>query len=141
VEGKHYCPTIGRQIASWLLLNESGILNTRFGSTPQSKGNLRRHERVLLDSPVQVLWRDRSGVDNTVHGRVIDVSELGIRIKVPAAIDKGVYVTMHAAKVPLQGTAAVKSCKQQGLGYVIGLEFTRGLRWKPKPAGVESPNK
>jgi hypothetical protein len=55
-----------------------------------------------------------------------------MRIKVPAAIDKGVYVTFSALKLPLQGTASVRSCKQQGLGYVIGLEFTGGLRWKPK---------
>jgi len=110
-------------------------------ATPQSKGNLRRHLRVAVDSPVQALWRDRSGGDNAVNGRVVDVSELGIRIRVPAPIDKGAYVTFHASKVPLQGTGSVKSCKQQGLGYLIGLEFTSGLRWKPKSSGENSKNK
>jgi PilZ domain len=94
-----------------------------------------------VDSAIQVLWRDRSGTDNTVNGRVIDVSEAGIRIKVPAPIEKGVYVTMSAPKVPLQGTGSVKSCRQQGLSYVIGLEFTSGLRWKAKPKGSEPENK
>lgn len=94
-----------------------------------------------MDSPVQALWRDRSGVDNAVNGRVVDVSETGIRIRVPAPIDKGAYVTFNASKVPLQGTGSVKSCKQQGLAYLIGLEFTSGLRWKPKDDGAPPENK
>ena len=87
---------------------------------------------MTVESPVQALWRDRSGADNAVNGRVVDVSESGIRIRVPAPIEKGAYVTFHASKVPLHGTGSVKSCRQQGLGYLIGLEFTSGLRWKPK---------
>lgn len=94
-----------------------------------------------MDSPVQALWRDRSGSDNSVNGRVVDVSALGIRIRVPAPIEKGAYVTFNASKVPLQGTGSVKSCKQQGLGYMIGLEFTGGLRWRPKDGAGDSENK
>ena len=109
--------------------------------TLQSKGNLRRHARVAVDSPVQALWRDRSGSDNAVNGRVVDVSELGIRIRVPAPIDKGAYVSFNASKVPLHGTGSVKSCKQQGLAYLVGIEFTSGLRWKPKDPAGNTENK
>lgn len=63
-----------------------------------------------------------------------------MRIRVSAPIDKGVYVSFNAAKVPLQGTGAVKNCRQQGLGYLIGLEFTGGLRWNP-PTDGKSQNK
>lgn len=104
---------------------------------PESKGDLRRHARSAVDSPVQVLWKDRAGGDNSVNGRVLDVSETGMRIKVPAAIESGAYVTFLANKISLQGTGSVRSCKRQGLNYVIGLEFVRGLRWKPKPAAGE----
>jgi hypothetical protein len=107
---------------------------------PQAKGNLRRHQRVAVESPVQALWRDRSGADNAVNGRVVDVSEMGIRIRVPAPIEKGAYVTFHASRVPLQGNGSVKSCRQQGLAYLIGLEFTSGRRWKPKDS-ANSKNK
>ncbi len=83
---------------------------------------------------MQVHWRDRSGIDSAANGRTIDISEVGMRIKLSARIDPGVYVTFSASKVPLRGTASVRTCKQQGLGYVIGLEFSGGLQWKPKGA-------
>jgi PilZ domain-containing protein len=83
---------------------------------------------------VQVHWKDRSGTDSSANGRTIDISEVGMRIKLPAQIDQGVYVTFIASKVPLRGTASVRTCKQQGMGYVIGLEFTGGLRWKAASA-------
>jgi len=67
-----------------------------------------------MDSPVQVLWKDPSGTEMSVHGRTVDISETGLRIKVPVPIEKGVYVGFNASKVPLQGTASVRSCKRQG---------------------------
>ena len=87
-----------------------------------------------MDVPIQIHWKDRSGSDNSANGRTIDLSAVGMRIKVPAPIDKGVYVSFNAPKVPVQGSASVRTCKQQGLGYIVGLEFTGGLRWKPKTA-------
>ena len=102
------------------------------------RGDLRRHQRVALDSPVQVLWRDRSGTDRSANGRIVDVSELGMRIKLPAAIEKGVYINFNAHKIPIQGAASVRSCRAQGTTYLIGLEFTGGLRWKTRPAGPQA---
>ncbi len=95
-------------------------------------GDLRRHARVTMDSPVQVLWRGPSGTEMSVNGSTVDISEAGLRIKVPVPIEKGVYVGFNASKVPLQGTASVRSCKRQGVGYLVGLEFSGNLRWKPK---------
>jgi len=98
----------------------------------ESGDDLRRHGRVTMDSPVQVLWKDPSGTEMSVHGRTVDISETGLRIKVPVPIEKGVYVGFNASKVPLQGTASVRSCKRQEVGYLVGLEFSGNLRWKPK---------
>ncbi|HLG99146.1 MAG TPA: PilZ domain-containing protein [Bryobacteraceae bacterium] len=98
-----------------------------------SRGNLRRHNRSPVESPIQVLWTDSSGVDKSVNGRTIDISEEGLRVKTPEPIDRGTYVTFSAPKIPLRGRASVRSCRQQGLTYLVGLEFTSGLRWKPAP--------
>ncbi|HUJ51881.1 MAG TPA: PilZ domain-containing protein [Bryobacteraceae bacterium] len=103
----------------------------------ESRGDLRRHARVTMDSPVQVLWRDPSGTEMSVNGRTVDISEAGLCIKVPVPIEKGVYVGFNASKVPLRGTASVRSCRRQGVAYLVGLEFSGNLRWKPKPGGAE----
>ena len=99
-----------------------------------TRSHLRRHDRVTVESPVQLLWKDRSGVDSSANGRTVDISDAGMRVRSPVPIDRGVYVTFNATKVPLQGTGSVRDCKRQGMGYLIGLEFSGGLRWKPKGA-------
>lgn len=106
-----------------------------------SRGNLRRSDRVTVESPVQVLWTDSSGTDKSVNGRTVDISEQGIRIRTPEPLVRGTYVTFLAAKVPLQGRASVRSCRQQGLAYLVGLEFSGGLRWKPKKTGTGNGDK
>jgi hypothetical protein len=32
----------------------------------------------------------------------------------------------------LHGSASVKSCVRKGMKYLVGLEFSAGLKWKPK---------
>jgi hypothetical protein len=96
------------------------------------EGELRRHGRSEKSSPLQIVWQDRSGVDRFVTGRSLDVSAAGMRVEVPQPIEKQTYVTLQCAALALQGRASVRTCTRKGTKYVLGLEFSAGLQWKPK---------
>jgi hypothetical protein len=55
-----------------------------------------------------------------------------MRAEVSQPIDKQTYVSLQCAALGLQGTASVRTCTRKGAKYVVGLEFSGGLQWKPK---------
>ena len=97
-----------------------------------NQGELRRHVRAAKSSPVQIVWKDRQGTDKFVQGRIVDVSESGIRVEITEPLEKQTYVTLQSPRLGLHGTASVRSCTRKGLKYAVGLEFSAGLQWKPK---------
>lgn len=96
------------------------------------EGDLRRHVRAAKSSTVQIIWKDRQGTDKFVQGRIVDVSEAGIRVEITEPLEKQTYVTLQSPGLGLHGTASVKSCARRGLKYSVGLEFSAGLKWTPK---------
>jgi hypothetical protein len=96
------------------------------------EGELRRHTRSAKSAPVHVVWKDRQGVDNIARGTIIDVSESGIRVELPEPLEKQSYVTLQCTSLGLHGSASVRTCTRKGLKYVVGLELSGGLKWKPK---------
>jgi hypothetical protein len=103
------------------------------------RGTIRRHERISEDAPIRLMWKDRFGGDKFVTGRVLDVSEEGMRIELPIQIEERIYVTFRADTIPLHGTASVRSCVRQTPKFVVGLEFAGGLKWKPKADSGKEP--
>ena len=99
------------------------------------KGDLRRHPRSVVAAPVQLSWTDGNGHERLVTARVVDISENGMRVESPEALVPGVYVNFRAERLHLLGSASVRSCKKQGTKYLAGLEFSGGLKWKPKQKG------
>jgi PilZ domain-containing protein len=97
------------------------------------EGQLRRHERAEKSSPVQIVWQDRSGEDRFINGRSLDISTSGMRVESAEKIDQQTYVTVQCAALGLHGRASVRSCTRKGMKYVLGLEFSGGMQWKPKP--------
>lgn len=63
---------------------------------------------------------------------VIDVSESGMRVLSREPLRVHSYVSIRAEKLGVQGGASVRSCLKQKTSWVIGLEFSGGLKWKPK---------
>jgi hypothetical protein len=98
------------------------------------EGELRRHARAEKSSPVQIVWKDRRGEDRYVNGRSLDISPSGMRVEISEPIDKQTYVTLQCMALGLHGTASVRTCVRKGMKYVVGLEFSGGLQWKPKDA-------
>jgi hypothetical protein len=96
------------------------------------EGDLRRHARSTRSAPIQLVWKNRQGLDGFLNGRIIDVSESGIRVEVSDPLEKQTYVTLQAASLGLHGSASVRTCTRKGMKYLVGLEFSAGLKWKPK---------
>ena len=97
-----------------------------------SEDHLRRHARAETSSPVRIVWQDKTGSDKYVNGKSLDVSTSGMRIEVAEPIDRGIYVTVQCTALDVHGRASVRSCNRKGLKFILGLEFSGGLEWKPK---------
>jgi len=95
-------------------------------------GELRRHERTVSSARLQIVWKDRAGVDKFINGRTLDISKAGMRIEISEPIEKQTYVTLQCPALGLHGTASVRTCTRKGMRYTVGLEFSGGLQWKPK---------
>ena len=101
------------------------------------KGNLRRHSRMNAQCVVQLVWKDQLGNEKFTKARTLDVSESGLRLEVPERIPERSYVSFRVDELGLHGTASVRSCNGKGLKYIVGLEFSVGMKWKPKPVESE----
>jgi hypothetical protein len=68
----------------------------------------------------------------------VDVTQEGMRIELKDRIQEGTFVNFRAEALKLHGTASVRRCTRQGAKYLIGLQFTGGLKWKAE-ARAEEP--
>ena len=102
----------------------------------QPKKGLRRHERDTQRASIQLVWKDRAGLDRVLNGLTVDVSQNGMRVEVSSRIEERTYVSFRADALKLHGSASVRRCVRSGSKYLIGLEFSGGLQWQPstKPA-------
>jgi len=96
------------------------------------KTGVRRDDRIPAEELIEVTWKDRYGQEKFVKARTLNVSESGMKIEMPEQLEKLAYVTFRSHALSLHGTASVRSCTRQGTKYLVGLEFSGGLRWKPK---------
>ncbi|MBV8819327.1 MAG: PilZ domain-containing protein [Acidobacteriaceae bacterium] len=94
----------------------------------------RREERIAAPAMVRITWRDRFGEDKFANVRSQDVSISGMRVELPEEVPPRSYVTLQSPQLGLHGTASVRFCRAAKGRYVTGLEFTGGLKWKPKQA-------
>ena len=82
------------------------------------------------------MWKDRDGGDKYANARMLDISELGMRIEVPEPLQERSYVTLRCDKLKLNGRASVRSCLRKGIKYLVGLEFSVGMKWEPPETGA-----
>jgi hypothetical protein len=70
--------------------------------------------------------------------RVLNISEDGIAFHLPEAT-MPLLVRFRSERYNVQGVGAVKQCRRTGDKYVVGLEFTDGLRWRAPEEDVAEP--
>jgi PilZ domain-containing protein len=101
--------------------------------------DLRRHERVPADCFAQINWKDRYGNEAFANAKVLNVSESGLRVQVPGSMEVGSRVTFRVDKLALHGTGSVRTCTREGPKYSVGIQFSGGLKWRPKPPKPAGP--
>jgi hypothetical protein len=103
-----------------------------------TRHDLRRQDRRPCDHIITVLWRDPGGQDKCVNAKALDISEGGLRLQMPEALPKQGYVSLRAPKLGLLGQASVRHCSRNGGSkFLIGVEFTAGLRWTPNGLWIQ----
>jgi hypothetical protein len=98
---------------------------------------MRRQERIEVAGQVDVMWTDRQGHERFATARSIDICESGMRIQVPEALPERSFVRLRADKIGLAGSASVRSCIKKGTKFLVGLEFSGGMKWR-RPAALKT---
>jgi hypothetical protein len=102
--------------------------------------DLRRHRRYAVDSGIlQVSWLDITGAMKMARTRALNVSEGGIALELPEAAMPQSMVRFQSDKYKIRGAGAVRHCRRVGTKFIVGLEFTEGLRWSPPEGDVQEP--
>jgi len=76
-------------------------------------------------------WIDREGIQRTLNGECIDISEGGMRIRLKNVLDVRTYVSIKFPLANLHGSASVRSCVRERMTFIAGLQFTGGMKLSP----------
>ena len=66
-----------------------------------------------------------------VTGACLEVCRNGLRIETPEAIPVSTEVSLRALSLGLSGKGIVRYCHSHEGKFLVGLEFTGGLYWRP----------
>jgi hypothetical protein len=102
------------------------------GNDMAARHDLRRQNRQVCTPKVKIMWCDASGNDKFAMATALDVSELGVRLKVPEPLRFQSCVTLQSVTLKIHGQASVRHCSSLGTNFAVGLEFGRGVRWIPE---------
>lgn len=87
------------------------------------------------------MWQDARGGDRFAVVKSYDVSQNGMRLQLPEPVEPRSCLRLQCLELKIHGTASVRSCQRNGMGYMVGLEFLGGLKWNLKPeAAPQAPS-
>jgi hypothetical protein len=103
--------------------------------------DLRKSRRYSVDEGVlRVSWLGLNGTLKVVQqARVLNVSEEGIAVELPAPALLASRVGLEASKHQLHGEGTVKRCRPVGFKFVVGIEFVNGLHWQAPDDSIAEP--
>jgi hypothetical protein len=102
--------------------------------------DMRRHRRYAVDSGVlQVSWLDTSGKLKMARTKAINISEGGMAIELPEGAMPLSMIRFRSDRYKLMGSGAVRHCHRVGSKYIVGIEFSEGLRWMAPEGEVQEP--
>src|SRR5258706_4893663 len=119
-------------------MGTSGVMQTSWSAL--KRRDLRRHRRYAVDSGVlQVSWLDVSGKMKVAPTRALSISENGMSGELPDAAMPLSLIRFQSDRFQIMGSGAVRYCHRVGTKYIVGLEFTDGLRWRAPEGDVQEP--
>jgi PilZ domain-containing protein len=118
-------------------------------STPNStpswsalkRKDLRRSRRYTVDGDtLRVSWLGPNGELKVIQqARVLNISEEGIAFELPDPAQLVTRVKLQSDKHKLLGEGVVRHCRRMGAKYVVGVEFSDGLRWRAPDDAITEP--
>ena len=120
------------------IMGTTGVMQTSWSALKRK--DMRRHRRYAVDSGVlQISWLDVSGKMKMTRTRALNISEGGMAVELPEAAMPQSMLRFQSDRFKLIGSAAVRHCRRVGTKYIVGVEFTDGLRWRAPEGEVEEP--
>lgn len=103
--------------------------------------DLRRTRRYAVDGDtLRVGWLAPNETLKVVQqSRVLNISEEGIALELPEPAEVFSRVKLSSDRHKLLGEGTVRHCRRVGSKYIVGIEFTDGLRWRPPEEPVTEP--
>ena len=92
-------------------------------SGPFSSEGPRKEKRRLISADIGITWQERNGVQHFCSVRALDLSDSSVRVMAAEPLEVGSWVQVNAEHLNFSRAARVCNCQQQGLKYVITLEF------------------
>jgi hypothetical protein len=107
--------------------------------TSPNKPEARRHRRYAVDAGIlQVSWLDIKGKMRVTRTRALNICEEGIALQLPEPV-MPLLVRFKSERFNVTGVGEVKHCERVGGAYIVGLQFTDGLRWRSPDVDVNEP--
>src|SRR5712692_7592072 len=116
-------------------------MQTRNVYQRQELRDLREHHRyAVAETFLRVIWLDSKGdpkIENLA--RPIDISETGLAVELPEAALLLSRIRLESDKGELLGQGKVRYSRPKGSKYIVGIEFTDSLRWRPPEGPITEP--
>ena len=98
----------------------------------------RAHRFAVNAGTLEVSWLDKTRKMRTTRARVVNISEWGMALEFPEEV-MPLMVRFESARFKVKGAGMVRYCQRVGRKYLVGVEFTDGLRWRAPREGVQEP--
>src|SRR6478609_6286652 len=115
--------------------------NTTPSWSALKRKDLRRNRRYAVDgATLRVFWLGLNGTLKVVQqARVLNISEEGMAFELPEPAQLVTRVKLQSDKHRLLGEGTVRHCRRLISKYVVGIEFSDGLRWRAPDDSVLEP--
>jgi hypothetical protein len=87
--------------------------------------------RVPIADTVSLSWTDQAGQKQQGRADMADISRSGASVRTQHPVKVGTTLSLGYQDQELVGK--LRSCVSGPAGYILGIEFDEGYRWKPRP--------
>ena len=87
--------------------------------------------RVPIADTVLLSWTDQAGQEQQRPADMADISRSGASVRTQHPVKVGTKISLGYQDQELVGK--LRSCVSGPTGYILGIEFEDGYRWKPRP--------
>jgi hypothetical protein len=120
-------------------MGTSTVIQTSWSALKQRK-DLRRCQRYAVDSGImQVFWLDVTGGMKMARTRALNISEGGMAVELPEGAMPQSMLRFQSDRFKARGQGVVRHSRRVGTRFIVGLEFTEGLRWRAPEGDIQEP--